>query len=60
MLEGPPEQCHSSLPWPPAADAADLQLRCALGTSRGAAQGPVGGCGTAKVADPAAFDMAGP
>ena len=39
--------CHSSLAWLPGAGSSGAWLRYALGTSRSATQGPMGGCGAA-------------
>ena len=49
MRQAPSWQCHRSLhrPGPPGAGSASCWLRSALGTSRRAAQGPMGGCGAA-------------
>ena len=51
-VEASPRRCHSPLSWPPGAGTPQARqdpsrLRCALGTSRRAAQGPMGGCGVA-------------
>ena len=48
----PSWQCHSSLPRPPGAGSPGTWLRCALGASHRAAQGPTGGCGAALEARP--------
>ena len=60
MVTAPSWWCHSSLPRPPRGPTLSApRLRCALGTSRSAAQGPMGGCGAAvrpaEVADPAVW-----
>ena len=47
LWQGPPWWCHSSLPWPPEVDCPGSWPHDALGASRSAAQGPMGGCGAA-------------
>ena len=48
MLKVPPGEWRSSPPWPPRAGSrGSWPPRCAPGTSRRAAQGPMGGCGVA-------------
>eukprot|EP00964_Phaeocystis_antarctica_P149872 scaffold117131_cov48-Phaeocystis_antarctica.AAC.4 len=47
MAKVPCWSCHRTLPRPPGADFPGSWLRCALGTSRWAARGPMGGCGAA-------------
>ena len=48
VLKVLPGECRSSPPWPPRAGSrGSWPPRCAPGTSRRAAQGPMGGCGVA-------------